>query len=242
MRLQLDGSDDEAESVLLRSLSDHVTPRLDRALREWLREVFPDGMSEAEIADWERRLRNGGATFRDVLERALIDSSDLGVTVALDQLAGAGIAFDWMLVNTAARENARQYAGQLITQITDTTRRNVQEAVARWVENGEPLPALVRDLRAAGFSARRAKLIAQTETTGAFARANEAVYRESGVVQEVEWVTVLDERVCPTCGSMNGMRRPLDGFYSNGIRRPSAHPGCRCFERPVINTVPVVSP
>jgi SPP1 gp7 family putative phage head morphogenesis protein len=206
MRLQLEPGDDEAESVLLRSLSDHVTPRLDRALREWLREVFPDGMSEAEIADWERRLQNGGATFRDVLERALIDSSDLGVT-----------------------ENARQYAGQLITQITDTTRRNVQEAVARWVENGEPLPALVRDLRAAGFSARRAKLIAQTETTGAFARANEAVYRESGVVQEYEIRVAMDERTCPVCAGHMGKRYPL------GAReKPPFHPSCRCWIVPIV--------
>lgn len=205
-----------------------------RALRDWLREVFP-GASEDEITDWEYRLNTGGARFRDVLERALIDSTDLGVTVALDQLAGAGLAFDWTLVNTAARENARRYAGQLITQITETTRRNVQEAVARWIDNGEPLSALVRDLRNTGFSARRAKLIASTETTRAFADANTEVYRASGVVAEEEWRTAADEIVCPVCGALNGKRVPLGQLF-DGRYRPAAHPGCRCWLAPILST------
>lgn len=195
--------------------------------------MFPPGTSEAEIADWERRLLNGGAHFRDVLERVLIDSTDLGVTVALDQLENAGFAFDWTLVNTAAREQARNYVGTLITRINDTTLANVRESVARWVNNGEPLSALVSDLRNSGFSPRRAQLIAATEVTRAYADANEQVYRASGVVDLVEWRTAVDERVCVVCGALHGKRAPLGQLF-DGQYRPPAHPGCRCWIVPIV--------
>jgi SPP1 gp7 family putative phage head morphogenesis protein len=237
LRLQLDGDDDEAEALLLRAVGDAAVPKLDRALREWLREIFPPGTTEAEIGDWERRLLNGGATFRDVLERTLIDSTDLGVTVALDQLEGAGIAFDWTLVNARAREVARNQIGMLIQRINETTLATVREATSRWIQNGEPLSALVRDLRNTGFSSRRAKLIAATETTNAFNVGNLQTYRESGVVAMEEWRTAMDERTCPICASLNGKRVPLGGWF-DGRYRPSAHPGCRCWTVPVIDTTP----
>ena len=239
--MQLDPDDDEAESVLLNGLIDDVTPRVERALREWLRDVFGPSMSEAEIMDWERRLLQADATFRDVLQRALVDASDLGVQVAVEQLSGVSIGFDWTLVNTRARENARQYAAQLVSQITETTRGNIREAVARFIDNGEPLPALIRDLRATGFSARRAKLIAATEVTGAFARANSQAYVESGVVEFMEWRTARDERVCPICGKLHGTRAPMRQQFE-GRYMPPAHPGCRCWIAPIVYAPDAVPP
>jgi SPP1 gp7 family putative phage head morphogenesis protein len=239
--LQLDPDDDEAESLLLNGLIDDVTPRVERALREWLREVFGPSMSEAEILDWEQRLVAGDARFRDVLQRALVDASDLGVQVAVDQLSGASLGFDWTLVNTRARDNARQYAAQLVSQITETTRSNIREAVARFINNGEGTPALIRDLRASGFSARRAKLIAATELTGAFARANQQAYEESGVVEFMEWRTARDERVCPICGKLYRTRTKI-GAQFEGQYMPPAHPGCRCWVVPIIYAPDAVPP
>lgn len=235
MRLQLDPGDDEAETQLIRALADDVAPRVRNALRQWLRKIFGPGMSDAEILDWERRLRDQEVLLRDVIERAVVDATDLGVTVAIDQLGQVGIGFDWTLVNTRARENARQYAGQLITQITDTTRNTVREAVARYINNGEPLSALISDLQSTGFSERRAKLIAATEVTGAFARANEAAYRESGVVETMEWRTATDEKVCPVCGKLDGQRVPM-GQRFEGVYMPPAHPGCRCWIAPIVKS------
>lgn len=179
-----------------------------------------------QIRDWR--------SLSDALERGLIDASDLGTTVAFDQLAGVGMAFDWTLVNTQAREWARQYTGQLITQIDETTRRSVREAVTRWIDNGEPLDALVGDLRAGPFSERRARMIASTEVTRAFASANEIAYQQSGVVKEVEWRAAMDERVCPVCGGLNGKRVPLGQRFEGGAF-PPAHPGCRCWVAPVVD-------
>lgn len=215
------------------ALSESAEGRLHRGLREWLREVFPPGITDAEILDWEARLLSGRAKFRDVLERVLIDSVDLGASIAFDQLAGVGIMFDYTLANTAARDWANRYVGQLITQIDETTRRAVQEAVTRYIGNGESLQNLVSDLQGTGFSRRRARLIAMTETTRAYAEGSTLSYEQSGVVKEFEWRTANDERVCPTCGGNAGKRFPL-----NGLTKPPAHPGCRCGMAPVVDLSP----
>jgi len=177
--------------------------------------------------------------LRDAIERGIIDATDLGMAIALDQLDGVGLSFDWLSVNTRLRDSARQYTANLITQIDETTRNTVRESVARWVENGEPLDALRRDLEQTGFSPRRAKMIAATETTRASAIANEQAYIESGVVEMVEWRTAMDEIVakCPICAPLAGRRVRIGEEFAPGIRKPPAHVNCRCGLSPVVEPV-----
>ena len=116
----------------------------------------------------------------------------------------------------------------------------MQESVARWYTNGEPLSALTRDL-AATFDERRAKLIAMTETTHSAAQGTLRGYEASGVVKALIWMTANDERVCPYCGALDGETVALDGKFSDRLPQdlqdklkgktfahPPAHPGCRC--------------
>ena len=56
------------------------------------------------------------------------------------------MGFDWTLANTAARDWANRYVGELIGGIQETTRAQVRQAVAAWVDNGQPLEALIREL------------------------------------------------------------------------------------------------
>ena len=50
------------------------------------------------------------------------------------------------------------------------------------------------------------------------------------------WCTADDERVCPVCGALDGMKIGIDDDFpfrtklqAPGIRRtPPAHPSCRC--------------
>jgi SPP1 gp7 family putative phage head morphogenesis protein len=225
MRLQLDPDDDEAEQLIARAIETQAADDIERALRHWLREVFPNG-SEAEIANWERRLLAGEAKVRDVLARALQNGVDLGVNMALDQMGQVGIGFDYTLVNTAARQWAADYVGLLITQITDTTRNAVRQQVATWVTNGDPLSTLIRDLTPA-FGRRRAEMIAATEVTRAFAEAERIAVDSTPAVSGYEWQTARDDRVCPVCGPLHG-QRIAKGETFGGLF-PPAHVGCRCW-------------
>jgi hypothetical protein len=150
------------------------------------------------------------------------------LTTALNTLAGYAaddfqqayrIGLDWSLVNADALKWAREYAGGLVTRVTDTTRGNVRQAVANWIEAGGTLRDLTKVLEPT-FGERRAGLIAQTETTRAYAEANDHLWGTNGIIEEWEWATAQDELVCPICGPLHGTRHKL----GKGPDMP-AHPG-----------------
>ena len=207
---------------------------LREAFREMHETLYPGASTFADVmqqaAEIERLARDDQA-LRDAVARMLLEGVDLGVTVAVDQLGPIG--FDYTLANITARDWAQEYTYKLISQIDDTTTRTMRQAVARWIENGEPLQALIDDL-APTFGAQRAELIASTEVTRAYQRGSEEAWRQSGVVSQIVWQTVLDERVCRLCGPLNGKKAPLDGTFEGNVSPPPRHPRCRCFTRPVI--------
>ena len=106
--------------------------------------------------------------------------------------------------------------------------------MARHVADGESLAQLVR--RIAGlhtFSEDRARMIAVTEVTRAFAEGNMAAWRESGVIERRRWNTNNDELVCPICGPRHNMVVDMGASF-DGIDNPPAHPRCRCWVTPVV--------
>jgi SPP1 gp7 family putative phage head morphogenesis protein len=139
-------------------------------------------------------------------------------------------------VHTAAAQWASRYSYDLIRGMNQTTQAQMQIAVDEWFKDQTSLGALRKQLEPT-FGAKRAKLIAQTETTRAAYEGSKEGYQESGVISEVEWVCVNDEKVCPICGEdgLNGKRAPLGGEFPDGTDGPPAHPGCRCFVRPVVD-------
>ena len=231
--LQMDDGDDEAERRAREAIERAAAEDIADALERQRRILLPANVTPTSADDVARRVSETSGSVRDALRRMLIESADLGVSVAVAQFDTIGYGFDWTLANVAARDWANRHAGELITLINDTTRNQVRQAVAAWIENGDPLPALIREL-APMFGGERAKLIAATEVTNAYAEANRLSYIESGVVDEIEWRTARDERVCPICGPLHGRRTSVENPDFDGRGIPSAHPRCRCWIVPVI--------
>ena len=243
MLLQLDPGEDDAAERIITELERRGETAILRAFREQWKNLLPPNAEDMELGELmayvNSRLIAQQPTV-DAIARVLYDAAGAGVNVALDQLDRIGIGFDYTLVNTRAQTWAQQYAGELIRGINDTTKQAVAQAVERWYGNGEPLSALIDDLQPA-FSKKRAKLIAQTETTRSAAEGARHGFTESGVVTGMVWHTSNDERVCPWCGSLDGKIVSINGgaFYDElpaelqgRIKRhfevPPAHPGCRC--------------
>lgn len=232
--LQLDPDDDEAEQAIREEIERRMERELTAALREQLGELIPDGADNAAVAAAPSRVTETGGKVRDVLRRHLQMSADLGVSVAVDQLGAIG--FDWTLANQDAAAWVQQYTFDLVGGIHATSRARLQIAVNEWIQNGDPLPELVRELTPT-FGRQRARMIAQTETTRAYAEANTAAYRRSGVVGKVEWRTARDERVCPVCGPLHGRQTKVGTPFQHPERgRISipAHVSCRCWIVPVV--------
>lgn len=193
--------------------------------------------------------------LRDVLEPILIALVRYAVDRVQEVLSKSEIVIDWNLVNTDAVTWASEYSGSLVKNVTVTTRESVGNLVAQSIEGGwgiGELSSRLQDIRdGAGnqvFGRSRADAIAITESTNAFANANErawvaggyprAVYKPAAHVRcrcdlkphtmtdgtkVIVWRTSRDERVCivsltTPMGTIDGCRGLHNMIVSEGDR------------------------
>jgi HK97 family phage portal protein len=146
----------------------------------------------------------------------------------------AEIGIDWALQSAEAIDFARRYGYDLIRGINATTSADVQRVVSRWLQDGGTRDDLGRQLESIFNNPARAQLIAQTESTRVYNAGAKERWDKAGV-EQIEWQTMKDQMVCPVCGGLHGKKAKIGEGWNNGaIRQPPAHPGCRCFTRPVI--------
>ena len=233
LQLQPDeGDDSNAEQQIRLGLERKFGRDLADAFDEQLQELLPPNATDDQVRAAASRVTITSEPVREVLRRSLEQGSSLGVSVAFDTLQNIGLGFDFTLAHTNAARWASNYSYQLVQGINATTQARLQTAVNDWFRERTTLPDLVRELEPT-FGKRRARLIAQTETTRSAAMGSTIGYQESGVVQQVEWRTAMDERRCVTCAPKEGKRAPLSNPMVDGVEIP-AHPGCRCWWVPVI--------
>lgn len=130
---------------------------------------------------------------------------------------------------------ADRHAAELIHGITETSREQINNAIAEALEHGNLRDAYQEILDAVGDSAR-AELIARTEVMTAVHEGQRAAWRqatEEGLLSGNErrtWIATGDENTCPICDGLDGQVADFDGEYPGGYGGPPAHPRCRCTE------------
>jgi len=190
-------------------------------LKAQLERVAAAAGSDREVADDDEFWQRESSTFHQTFLGKLMTVVRALVGLAVeDTTAQVGGGADWTEVNAAAAAWAREYVDELITGITETTRKGVFEAVATWIEAGAELPDLVEALTPT-FGEVRADMIASTEVTRAYDEANEIVRQQLGLPSALKrapahprcrcatrpvllpngewvvvWYTVRDDRVC----------------------------------------------
>ena len=160
------------------------------------------------------------------------------IAVEVGKTAAIGIGVSWDLVNEAVVNWASNFAAEEVTKVTVATQRMVQQKVTEWIGSGEPLKELERSLLPE-FGKVRAKRIAVTEVTNAYAGGQLEAFKESGVVDMKEWRTAGSD-VCPICVALDSKQVPLDAMFVSDYdgsmhERPPAHVNCRCYIQPVVN-------
>lgn len=153
---------------------------------------------------------------------------------------------------TAARF-LKEEGVKFISSVNETTRKRLRKSLAEGVEKNEGIPELKERVDAIYLSVvkNKGEQVARTEVIRATNFAIEEAYRQSGIVIGKEWLTAMDERVCPFCDEMDGKiidvseeyfeqgqsmtvgGRTLDFSYED-VGYPPLHPGCRCTLIPVI--------
>ncbi len=190
----------------------------------------PSFWSEEQAALWE--------AFAPLVAGVLMAGADAGAEVLP---SGISVLVDWDVVNESAISYLRQYRLGVMQDIGETTRRQAVAAITDWIESGAALPELDAALTPV-FGATRAKMIATTEVTRAYADGNQMAWESAGVVGGKKWQTLRDERTCPICGPLHNVTVALSGMFEIGgegsgnfIAGPPAHPRCRCYTLPVVD-------
>ena len=204
--------------------------RIERRLKRKLQAALAEFEASTAAAIQRGEEPDYDALFEALRAAVGPDIAAITTDEAMRLAADVGIVFDPAVINTDAVRWARQYSGELVTGLTDTTRTLVREATATFAETpGMTIGDLTRMLDPA-FGPVRAELIAITETTNAYSAAAleaQGQLNTTGLQMRLIWGTAGDDLVCERCGPLNGL--PEEEWKKEFPQGPSAHPGCRCF-------------
>jgi SPP1 gp7 family putative phage head morphogenesis protein len=215
----------------------------------------PDPMQERDALAWLITAGVGAAVLRVLLlevRAAMTEGYWIGFASAGSVLLGTDV--DWGSWVPGDLDAARLVldeqggAGGLLALLdaADVRIRSVSanlmddlaRALALSLARGESAATLAADLRDILDDATRAWMVAVTEISRASSAATLDRYQAAGV-EASEWMTALDDRVCPICdGNEQDGPVPLRSAFSSGDTQPPAHPLCRCALSPTTLTGP----
>jgi len=179
--------------------------------------------------------------YRQGVERARRDLVESGRTVDGTQSQEAATEDQLMRqalndpVHAQQLESEFQRSLSELKGITDTMRQQMVRELTDGIQQGltpEEIASNIND-RVDKVGIHRARLLANTETVRAHATAQLNEFERQGVeevagVAEVRFTTAGDERVCPTCRSLEDQT-----FTITQVRGTiPQHPMCRCKWRP----------
>ena len=211
---------------------------------------------QAELDDIIKRLKSDQTL---VFKKSIRQAFTLGISQGIEELALAALPFYadltpasidklatkvFTIVDTNALDFMAQYnltlAGDVQRELADGIKRVIMQGIIK----GKGTDDIVRDLghvviykdsfRQAGtrvFSKAqyRMEMIARTEVLRAHNMGRLKFHQEAGI-ENLEWMTMDDERTCPVCGPFDGKKYSIDKFPQQ-----PAHPFCRCANLPVVD-------
>jgi len=139
-------------------------------------------------------------------------------------------------------------------EMVEETNRLLGITLAEGVKLGESIPQIRKRVETlfGDMEKYRSERIARSEVIRASNFGAKEAYRQSGVVEELEWLTTDDEMTCEFCAPLNGEIIKLnENFFDRGdkyrgsegglmdidyesVQHPPLHPNCRCTIIPVV--------
>lgn len=146
------------------------------------------------------------------------------------------------LPNLRAQEYAKKHAAEAVTQINDTTRKEIARIVSDGVKSGSSYNDIARAIKGKfeefavpmpqKHVSNRAVLVAVTELANAYCEGNAQVgnyLQDNGVKMMKAWQTLEDDRVSDGCKENEHVGWiPISKEFPSGHMHPPRFPGCRC--------------
>lgn len=203
-------------------------------IAEQLKDVpkgFDQNILDAIFGGWAAQL--SGLT--KIVNKFIPDAVKLGGDDGVKDLP---IDIDFNLQHPEVVQWMDEFTGREITRINDTTRNLIKSTVIEAVRDGLGVDQIQKkiDEMYLGFSRVRSRLIAHNESAEGFSNGTFLAYKQSGLVDRVEWLTAKDTKVSKGC-EKNEKAGPitLGSNFPSGHKVPPRHPRCRCSVLPVID-------
>lgn len=146
------------------------------------------------------------------------------------------------LPNLRAQEYAKKHAAEAVTQINDTTRKEIARIVSDGVKSGSSYNDIAKAIKdkfkefavpmPQKHIPNRAVLVAVTELANAYCEGNAQVgnyLQDNGVKMMKAWQTLEDDRVSDGCRENESVGWiPINKEFPSGHMHPPRFPGCRC--------------
>ena len=187
----------------------------------------------------ELGLADSVGLLRDPIEAAMASAMLLGGTTIIAELR---LPLTFSLSNPRATAWLRLHGGELIKQITDSTKATIHDILVQGSEEGWSYDTTAKAIidqfeefavgRPQEHIRSRAHLIATTESAKAYGEGELQVTMEMqgrGIDMEKKWLNVGDEKMCADCiaNQEEGWIPVTQPFQSGDMTYP-AHPACRC--------------
>lgn len=239
----------------LQSISDVNFDRFKNKIQQFIGRVeeevlhnFPEEVDRSynkELLNEEQLIIQAQLDFEPILREIAKQAGQEALV-----LIGSTQPFNTFNYREAIEKSILKFAASMIK----TERERITDIIEFGVKEGLSIPNIrnniVREFE--GFTKKQAELIARNESLRATNAATLEGFKQSGVVVGKQWLTAMDERVCPYCAPLNGKIVSLNqSFFGLGstyygdaktplkidympIRYGNLHVSCRCTILPVL--------
>ena len=167
-------------------------------------------------------------------------------------------------MNPAVTRALSEHRYGMVNSVNSTIAKGVRKELATGMAKGESVAALRKRVKGyfdgiaeegkEGISIYGAERIARTETIWAWNEGARQGYKQSGIVEKLQWVSSGDQRSCDFCLDMDGKIIGIEqSFFDKGdsyevneqvldfeyekVDHPPIHCNCRCCIVPVLEGV-----